>query len=255
MEGISRSNNVELDSSKYDANRTLIIRVFCESRARDDQLYRANGEVLLGELNLVLLPGIETLNLEPTSSGVSKEASQLGRGITSFYRSVSSLSQNQFSEDQINWRLTKLLHFLHHAMLPTSFTVLLAFLNPLRSHRSLALQTLALAHRIRKIAQTPAPCRIHNQSVVSSFLRDKVKAAEEANEELKRHCGELKRHCEELQEELQTAKASFTSVSVALDQANEKGEKDSEELKKCREQIEAIQSAEQLRSLRIVTLE
>lgn len=248
MEGISRSNNVELDSSKYDANRTLIIRVFCESRARDDQLYRANGEVLLGELNLVLLPGIETLNLEPTSSGVSKEASQLGRGITSFYRSVSSLSQNQFSEDQINWRLTKLLHFLHHAMLPTSFTVLLAFLNPLRSHRSLALQTLALAHRIRKIAQTPAPCRIHNQSVVSSFLRDKVKAAEEANEE-------LKRHCEELQEELQTAKASFTSVSVALDQANEKGEKDSEELKKCREQIEAIQSAEQLRSLRIVTLE
>ena len=255
MEGISRSNSVELDSSKYEANRTLIIRVFCESRARDDQLYRANGEVLLGELDFILLPGIETLNLEPTSSGVSKEASQLGRGITSFYRSVSSLSQNQFSEDKINWRLTKLLHFLRHAMLPTSFTVLLAFLNPLRSHRSLALQTLALAHRIRKIAQTPAPCRIHNQSVVSSFLRDRVKAAEEANEELKRHCGELKRHCEELQEELQTAKASFTSVSVALDQANEKGEKDSEELKKCREQIEAFQSAEQLRSLRIVTLE
>lgn len=255
MEGISRSNSVELDSSKYEANRTLIIRVFCESRARDDQLYRANGEVLLGELDFILLPGIETLNLEPTSSGVSKEASQLGRGMTSFYRSVSSLSQNQFSEDKINWRLTKLLHFLRHAMLPTSFTVLLAFLNPLRSHRSLALQTLALAHRIRKIAQTPAPCRIHNQSVVSSFLRDKVKAAEEANEELKRHCGELKRHCEELQEELQTAKASFTSVSVALDQANEKGERDSEELKKCREQIEAFQSAEQLRSLRIVTLE
>ena len=255
MEGISRSNSVELDSSKYEANRTLIIRVFCESRARDDQLYRANGEVLLGELDFILLPGIETLNLEPTSSGVSKEASQLGRGITSFYRSVSSLSQNQFSEDKINWRLTKLLHFLQHAMLPTSFTVLLAFLNPLRSHRSLALQTLALAHRIRKIAQTPAPCRIYNQSVVSSFLRDKVKAAEEANEELKRHCGELKRHCEELQEELQTAKASFTSVSVALDQANEKGERDSEELKKCREQIEAFQSAEQLRSLRIVTLE
>lgn len=255
MEGISRSNSVELDSSKYEANRTLIIRVFCESRARDDQLYRANGEVLLGELDFILLPGIETLNLEPTSSGVSKEASQLGRGMTSFYRSVSSLSQNQFSEDKINWRLTKLLHFLRHAMLPTSFTVLLAFLNPLRSHRSLALQTLALAHRIRKIAQTPAPCRIHNQSVVSSFLRDKVKAAEEANEELKRHCGELKRHCEELQEELQTAKTSFTSVSVALDQANEKGERDSEELKKYREQIEAFRSAEQLRSLRIVTLE
>lgn len=255
MEGISRSNSVELDSSKYEANRTLIIRVFCESRARDDQLYRANGEVLLGELDFILLPGIETLNLEPTSSGVSKEASQLGRGMTSFYRSVSSLSQNQFSEDRINWRLTKLLHFLRHAMLPTSFTVLLAFLNPLRSHRSLALQTLALAHRIRKIAQTPAPCRIHNQSVVSSFLRDKVKAAEEANEELKRHCEELKQHCEELQEELQTAKASFTSVSVALDQANEKGERDSEELKKYREQIEAFQSAEQLRSLRIVTLE
>ena len=255
MEGISRSNSVELDSSKYEANRTLIIRVFCESRARDDQLYRANGEVLLGELDFILLPGIETLNLEPTSSGVSKEASQLGRGMTSFYRSVSSLSQNQFSEDKINWRLTKLLHFLRHAMLPTSFTVLLAFLNPLRSHRSLALQTLALAHRIRKIAQTPAPCRIHNQSVVSSFLRDKVKAAEEANEELKRYCEELKQHCEELQEELQTAKASFTSVSVALDQANEKGERDSEELKKCREQIEAFQSAEQLRSLRIVTLE
>ena len=255
MEGISRSNSVELDSSKYEANRTLIIRVFCESRARDDQLYRANGEVLLGELDFILLPGIETLNLEPTSSGASKEASQLGRGMTSFYRSVSSLSQNQFSEDKINWRLTKLLHFLRHAMLPTSFTVLLAFLNPLRSHRSLALQTLALAHRIRKIAQTPAPCRIHNQSVVSSFLRDKVKAAEEANEELKRYCEELKQHCEELQEELQTAKASFTSVSVALDQANEKGERDSEELKKCREQIEAFQSAEQLRSLRIVTLE
>ena len=133
-------------------------------------------------------------------------------------------------------------------MLPTSFTILLAFLNPLRSHRSLALQTLALAHRIRKIAQTPAPCRIQNKAVVSSYLRSKVKAVEEENEE-------LRRHLEELQDELQTAKASFTAVSVALDQANEKGEKDSEELKKCREEIEAFQSAEQLRSLRIVTLE
>ena len=248
MEGISRSNSVELDSSKYDANRTLIIRVFCESRVRDEQLYQSNGEVWLGELDLVLLPGIETLNLEPTSSGVSKEASQLGRGITSFYRSVSTLSQNQISEDHINWRLTKLLHFLRPAMLPTSFTVLLAVLNPLRSHRSLALQTLALAHRIRKIAQAPSPCRIHNQSVVASYLRGQVKAAEEAKQE-------LQRNLEELQEELQTAKASFTAVSVALDQANEKGEKDLEELKKCREQIEAFQSAEQLRSLRIVTLE
>ena len=248
MEGISRSNSVELDSLKYETNRTLIIRVFCESRVRDDQLYHMNGEVLLGELNLILLPGIETLNLEPTSSGVSKEASQLGRGLTSFYRSVSFLSQNQYSEDQINWRLTKLLHILRRAMLPTSFTILLAFLNPLRSHRSLALQTLALAHRIRKIAQTPAPCRIQNKAVVSSYLRSKVKAVEEENEE-------LRRHLEELQDELQTAKASFTAVSVALDQANEKGEKDSEELKKCREEIEAFQSAEQLRSLRIVTLE
>ena len=248
IEGFSRSNSMEMDSSKYEANRTLIVRIFCESRARDDQVYHMNGEILTGELNFVLLPGIETLNLQPTSEGLSKESSQLGRGITSFYRSISSLSRNTTQENKINWRLTKLLHFLHPSILPTSFTVLLTLINPLRSHYSLTLQSLALAHRIRKIVQRPAPCRIMNKAVVVSYLRERLKEVQAENVETKKYVAEL-------QEELQTTKGAFTAVSIALDQANEKSVKDSEELKKYQDQLASLQSAEELQALRITTLE
>ena len=66
---------------------------------------------------------------------------------------------------------------------------------------------------------------------------------------------ETKKHVAELQEELQTTKGAFTAVSIALDQANEKSVKDSEELKKYQDQLASLQSAEELQALRITTLE
>ena len=42
--------------------------MFCESRICDEEEYQKSGELLKGELNLVLLPGIETVCLTPPPS-------------------------------------------------------------------------------------------------------------------------------------------------------------------------------------------
>lgn len=172
-----------LDDAVYEANRTLIIRIFCESRFRDEEMYRMNGEILRGELNIVLLPGIETLGLEVSSTETPKEAMLLSKGITSLYRVISSLSSHHVQETAINWKNSKVLQYLHHAVLPSSFTCLVSLLYPTVSHESISYSTLLFAHRMRKILQNPTPCRSMNKGVVVKYLKDKLKSLEEALEE------------------------------------------------------------------------
>ena len=112
----------------------MVIRVFCDSRISDDSIYRMNGEVLNGELNFVLLPGMETLHLEPTSSQISPRENQLSRGFTAFYRVVTSLSQNRDHGDSVNWNYTKLTHFLRPALESTSRTIVLSVIDPSHNH-------------------------------------------------------------------------------------------------------------------------
>lgn len=112
----------------------MIVRVLCDSRVADDSIYRLNGEVLNGELNFVILPGVETLRIEPTSTQFSPRENQLSRGFTAFYRVVTSLSKDMIHMESVNWNYAKLTHFLRPALLPTSHTVVLSLVNPYRSH-------------------------------------------------------------------------------------------------------------------------
>lgn len=144
---------------------------------RDEEVYRLNGEVLRGELNIVLLPGIETLRLEPVPDETPKE-SLLNKGLTSLYRVISSLSAQNTPESAINWKNTKLLHYLHYALLPSSFTCMVGLLYPTYSHETVSYSTLQFAHRIRKIHQTPTPHRVMNKGVVMKYLKEQLKNAE-----------------------------------------------------------------------------
>lgn len=179
VDGLTRKNRAGMDDSVYNANRTLILRICCESRVRDDQIYRSNGEVLRGELNIILLPGIETLRLDEKPATIPKETAILNKGITSLYRVISSLSAQTTPESLINWRNTKLLHYLHHALLPSSFTCVVGLLYPTLSHESVSYSTLLFSHRIRKIHQTPTPYRVLNKGVVVKYLKEQLKSAEE----------------------------------------------------------------------------
>ena len=99
--------------------------MFCDSRPSDDAIYRQNGEILNGELDFVLLPG--TLPLSPREI-------QLSRGVTSFYRVVTSLARARVDAETINWNYSKLTHFLHPALETSSHTLAIAAVDPLRSH-------------------------------------------------------------------------------------------------------------------------
>lgn len=108
--------------------------MFCDSRPSDDAIYRQNGEILNGELDFVLLPGTETLQLEPTTLPLSPREIQLSRGVTSFYRVVTSLARSRVDAETINWNYSKLTHFLHPALETSSHTLAIAAVDPLRSH-------------------------------------------------------------------------------------------------------------------------
>lgn len=138
-----------------------------------------NGEVLQGELNMVLLPGIETLGLEVPSNETPKETIQLSKGITSLYRVISSLSSHSIQESLINWKNSKLLQYLHQAVLPSSFTCLVSLVFPTVSHESVSYTTLLFSHRLRKILQSPIPCRTMNKGVVMSYLKERLRSMEE----------------------------------------------------------------------------
>lgn len=146
---------------------------------RDENAYKMNGEVLQGELNIVLLPGIETLGLEVPAKETPKETIQLSKGITSLYRVISSLSSHSIQESLVNWRNSKLLQYLHQAVLPSSFTCLVSMLFPTVSHESVSYTTLLFSHRLRKIVQSPVPCRALNRGVVMAYLKEKLRSMEE----------------------------------------------------------------------------
>ena len=133
-QGLDRHNSLHESEATYESNRCMVIRVLCDSRVADDSVYRMNGEVLNGELNFVLLPGMETLHLEPTSTQFSPRENQLSRGFTAFYRVVTSLSQDNNHADTVNWNYTKLTHFLRPALQSTSHTVVLSVVDPSHDH-------------------------------------------------------------------------------------------------------------------------
>ena len=171
VDGFTRKNKVAMEDSDYEANRSIIIRVICDSRNRDDDVYRRSGEIHQGELNFILLPGIETLNLSPSTEPPNKEKTQLSKGITTLYRVLTSLSLRRVTDSSVNWHITKLLHYMQGALLPTSSTTIISLINPLRSHQQAALSSLALCHRVRKIRQTPQPWKIQTKTVVISYLK------------------------------------------------------------------------------------
>ena len=167
----------------YNANRSIIIRVFCESRIRDEEEYQKSGELLKGELNLVLLPGIETVCLTPSTTENNKEQLLLTRGITSVYRTVSSLSTHHYQESSINWKNSRLLHFLHDAIQPTSFTSLICLIFPTIHHRETSYTTLSFAHRLHKIQQVPVPCHVIDKDIVMEYLMRQLQSVENTLQE------------------------------------------------------------------------
>ena len=168
----------------YNANRSIIIRVFCESRIRDEEEYQKSGELLKGELNLVLLPGIETVCLTPPpSTENNKELLLLTRGITSVYRTISSLSTHHYQESSINWKNSRLLHLLHDAIQPTSFTSLICLIFPTIHHRETSYTTLSFAHRLHKIQQTPVPCHVIDKDIVMEYLMRQLQSVENTLQE------------------------------------------------------------------------
>ena len=228
VDGFTRKNKVAMEDSDYEANRSIIIRVICDSRNRDDDVYRRSGEIHQGELNFILLPGIETLNLSPSTEPPNKEKTQLSKGITTLYRVITSLSLNRVTDSSVNWHITKLLHYMQGALLPTSSTTIISLINPLRSHQQASLSSLALCHRVRKIHQTPKPWKIQNKTVVISYLKEQLKKSEERvkeNEERVKENEERVRQSEarmkELAEELQIKSEAFDRVSIILDLMNE----------------------------------
>lgn len=130
--GLGRRNSLHDTESLYAANRSLIVRLLCDSRLADDALYRQNGEILNGELAFVLLPGMETLQLEPTTLPPSPRAVQLSRGLTSFYRVVTSLARARVAAETVNWSYAKLTHFLHPALEAGSHTLAMVSVAGLR---------------------------------------------------------------------------------------------------------------------------
>ena len=177
MEGLTRKNRAGIDDEVYNANRTTILRIFCESKVRDEEQYRIDGEIIRGELNILLLPGMETVGLD-VSTDISRESQILSKGITSLYRVISSLSMNGTHEQMINWHNCKLLQYVHHALLPSSFTCLVSLIHPTASRESISYNTLLFSHRMRKIAQNPIPCKIMNKGVVVKYLKERVREME-----------------------------------------------------------------------------
>ena len=255
VDGFTRKNKVAMEDSDYEANRSIIIRVICDSRNRDDDVYRRSGEIHQGELNFILLPGIETLNLSPSTEPPNKERTQLSKGITTLYRVITSLSLNRVTDSSVNWHITKLLHYMQGALLPTSSTTIISLINPLRSHQQASLSSLALCHRVRKIHQTPKPWKIQNKTVVISYLKEQLKKSEERvkeNEERVKESEERVKENEErvrqsearmkeLAEELQIKSEAFDRVSMSLDLMNEQEKTASEAKLEAEKQVAELQ--------------
>ena len=184
-----RRNSLHDTESVYTSNRTLIIRVFCDSRPSDESLYRQNGETLSGELNFVILPGMETLQLEPTTPPPSARMTQLSRGLTSFYRVVTTLARCRVSSEAVNWRYAKLTHYLRPALASGSLTVCVVMGCDRRS--------LAAGRRLGRLAQRATVRRRVNLEAVAAGLRERGR---ELGEELCVARGMLERVARELEE-------------------------------------------------------
>lgn len=184
-----RRNSLHDTESVYTSNRTLIIRVFCDSRSSDESLYRQNGETLSGELNFVILPGMETLQLEPTTPPPSARMTQLSRGLTSFYRVVTTLARCRVSSEAVNWRYAKLTHYLRPALASGSLTVCVVMGCDRRS--------LAAGRRLGRLAQRATVRRRVNLEAVAAGLRERGR---ELGEELCVARGMLERVARELEE-------------------------------------------------------
>ena len=184
-----RRNSLHDTESVYTSNRTLIIRVFCDSRPSDESLYRQNGETLSGELNFVILPGMETLQLEPTTPPPSARMTQLSRGLTSFYRVVTTLARCRVSSEAVNWRYAKLTHYLRPALASGSLTVCVVMGCDRRS--------LAAGRRLGRLAQRATVRRRVNLEAVAAGLRERGR---ELGEELCVARGMVERVARELEE-------------------------------------------------------
>ena len=206
VEGFTRKNKAGLNDSDYEANRSILVRIICDSRNRDDNVYRRTGEIHQGELHFVFLPGIETLTLSPAAE-VPKEQQLLSKGISTLYRVVTSLSQGRATPATINWHVSKLLHYLQGALLPTACTAVVSLINPLRSHQRASLASLAFCHRVRKLPQSPKPWKTQNKGVVMAYLKEQWKRSEQ--------------RVKELAEELQIKAEALTQLSTQLDAVSE----------------------------------
>ena len=206
VEGFTRKNKAGLNDSDYEANRSILVRIICDSRNRDDNVYRRTGEIHQGELHFIFLPGIETLTLSPAAE-VPKEQQLLSKGISTLYRVVTSLSQGRATPATINWHVSKLLHYLQGALLPTACTAVVSLINPLRSHQRASLASLAFCHRVRKLPQSPKPWKTQNKGVVMAYLKEQWKRSEQ--------------RVKELAEELQIKAEALTQLSTQLDAVSE----------------------------------
>lgn len=198
---------------------------------------------------------METLLLDPTTIPVEPRTAQLALGLTTVYRVITSLALHQATPPSINWHKAALLRMLRPAFLASSLTRCLVFLLPWRSHRTASLRSLTLAHRARKLLQTPTARLYLNKAVVLRFLQHRVAA-------LEADCAAAAQQERALREELGVAQQAFVETQQQLncttdqlEAAQRAAEEQRATIERLQEEAERREAQQQLTQLRVVTLE